>query len=438
MRSKVSLHTAWPFSTMKGTSWARTSSAAPRSTESPGRIEPEPRIEEPGVVRTELAAGRVVRGHFGGQIGGDADRLVRHQEIEALRGQDETITVLPEDGVPERHGINLSARSQIKQWRAVPGAVPNLTPLVAPQIESQKEPVRKNEVVDRDRRARLVEDRLLEVGLSDLVIAEPRTADRQAELVERQVLPDTDGEREGNDLQVEGPLVARRHLVESVAVVRDHPREDVDSARRTLGVGLASQPGREIEPLLQLNEVRTPGFEHGAIATEVDFVEDVVLQLPLDRIVPWQKAAADAQGPLPEAKVQAGRLHVGLGDVEAPRIDVAGADGPLQQLPRQDPFGQWLEVQHHGTRRGWRRLPGTHRAKHVASCRERPRVGTASGTACGRLGEYRGALGIHGGSAGRNCRPQPVCPEPPWAISPRGAPGPSRHVAVHQPSQFSW
>ena len=74
-------------------------------------------------------------------------------------------------------------------------------------------------------------------------------------------------------------------------------------------------------------------------APQVDLVEDVVLQLALDRVVAGQEAAADAQGPLPQAQVEAGRLDVGLGDVEPPGVDVAGPDGALEQVAREDALG---------------------------------------------------------------------------------------------------
>jgi hypothetical protein len=143
------------------------------------------------------------------------------------------------------------------------------------------------------------------------------------------------------------------------------------------------QPGREIESFLQLNQVRAARFEHGAVATEIDLVEDVVLQLPLHRIAARQKAAADAQGPLPQAQVEAGGLHVRIGDVEAPGVYVAGTDGPFEELAGEHSFGRRLEVQHHDPEALSHRLASTLRAKHVASWRERSKVGTASGTACG-------------------------------------------------------
>ena len=108
-------------------------------------------------------------------------------------------------------------------------------------------------------------------------------ADHEAELVEGEVLADPDGEREGHDLQVEGALVAGGDLVEAVAVVGDDPGEDVDPAGGALGVGLAPDVGREVEPLRQGDEVGAVGLEDGAVPAQVELVEDVVLDLALDR-----------------------------------------------------------------------------------------------------------------------------------------------------------
>ena len=197
------------------------------------------------------------------------------------------------------------------------------------------------------------------MGRPHLVVAEPGSADGETQLVQGEVLADPDGEREGHHLEVEGPLVPRRHLVEPVAVVGDDAGEDVDPAGRALRVGLAPQAGREIQPLLELDEVRAAGLEHGSVAAQVDLVEDVVLELALDRVVPGQEAAADAQGPLPQPQVQAGRLHVGLGDVEPPGVDVAGPDGPLEQVAREDALGARVQAQHHARASVSRRHAGS-------------------------------------------------------------------------------
>ncbi len=76
------------------------------------------------------------------------------------------------------------------------------------------------------------------------------------------------------------------------------------------GIRLAPESGRKIEPFLELYEVGAAGLEHGAIATQVDLVEDVILELAFDRVVTRQEAAADAEGPFAQTQVQAGRLHV--------------------------------------------------------------------------------------------------------------------------------
>ena len=183
-------------------------------------------------------------------------------------------------------------------------------------------------------------------------------------------------------------MIARCHLVEPVAVIGDDPGEDVNATGRALGIGLAAQPGRKVEALLQLNQVRTPRLEHGPVAAEIDLVEDVVLQLPLDRIGPRQEAAADPQRPLAEAQVEAGRLHVGLRDVESPGVDVAGPDGPLEELARQDPFGRGWRFSTGEVASGHSGLAaGTDRAKHVASWGESTRVGTARAQAVDDLGK---------------------------------------------------
>ena len=180
----------------------------------------------------------------------------------------------------------------------------DLAALVAVQVEPEEEPVRQDEVVDRHRRAPLEEDGLGEVGLADLVVAEPRAAHGEAQLVERQVLSDPDGERQRHHLEVERAVVARRDLVEAVAVIGDHAGEDVDAAGRALRVGLAAQPGREIESLLELNQVGAPRLEHGPVAAQVDLVEDVVLQLALHRVGPRAGSCNGCAGP---ARPGAGR-----------------------------------------------------------------------------------------------------------------------------------
>ena len=131
IRSKVNLHTGCPFSTMKGTSCARTSRAAREPAEAPLHVEAEAGIEEACVVRPELATRGVVGGHLGRQRGRDAHGLVRHQEVEALWREDEAVALLAVHRVPERRGVDLASSRQVEQRGAVACAVPYLSARVA-------------------------------------------------------------------------------------------------------------------------------------------------------------------------------------------------------------------------------------------------------------------------------------------------------------------
>ena len=70
---------------MKETSRARTSRAARLPWRSPRRVVAEAGIEEAGVVGAQLARGRVVGHHLGGDLRRNADPLGREQQVEDLR-----------------------------------------------------------------------------------------------------------------------------------------------------------------------------------------------------------------------------------------------------------------------------------------------------------------------------------------------------------------
>ena len=251
------------------------------------------------------------------------------------------------------------------------------------EVQPQEEPIGEHEALGRHRLSVAKEDGLLFMRRPDLVVGQPGAADGQAQLVQGEVLAHPHGEGEGHDLEVEGPLVARCNLVEPVTVIGDHPGEDVDAAGGALRIGLAPEAGREIEPLLELDQVRAPGLEHGAVAPQVDLVEDVVLELALHRVVTRQETAPDAQGPLPEAQVQAGRLHVGVRNVESPGVDVAGPDGPLEQVAREDAFGAGGKAQHHASRRSDEVIHGHAMSKARGGAARKSARPRNSGAACG-------------------------------------------------------
>ena len=82
-------------------------------------------------------------------------------------------------------------------------------------------------------------------GLPHLLVAQPRVAGEQPQLVEGEAGPDVDRERARDDLEVELAVVAVGDLVEAVVAVGDHAREDVEAAGRALRVGLRADLRRQ-------------------------------------------------------------------------------------------------------------------------------------------------------------------------------------------------
>ena len=141
MRSKVKLADGLAVLDHEGHVVGTHLECGTRTPEASGRVEPEAGVEEPRIVGAEFTARRVVRRHLGCQVGGDADGLVRHQEVEALRGQNQPVAVLSEDRIPERRWIDLSTHGEIEERGAVAGAVANLAAFVAVQVETEEEAV---------------------------------------------------------------------------------------------------------------------------------------------------------------------------------------------------------------------------------------------------------------------------------------------------------
>ena len=228
-----------------------------------------------------------------------------------------------------------------------PGPVPDPPRAVAAEVEAEEEPVVDGHVAGVDGLAVAEQQGLAPVEVAQVVVGELGAADGEAELVEAQVLAHPDGEGQRHDLEVEVAGVTRGHLVEAVAAVGDDPGEDVEAAGRALGVGLAGHARRQGQALLQRDEVRPVGLEHGALPVEVELVDHVVLHPLGHGVPPGQEAAPDAVGHLAEAQVEAGGLDVLPRDGEAPRRDDAGVDGGGEVLAGEDAF---LAGRHDGRR----------------------------------------------------------------------------------------
>ncbi len=383
MRSKVSLHTDCPFSTMKGTSCARTSSAAREPLERAAGVESEAGVEEAGVVGAQLAAGRVVRRHLGGQVRRDAHRLVGHQEVEALGRQHEAVarprgTPGPRTGA----GRPRAPGGEVEQRRAVAGAVAD--PARARRRagrargrgrrESTSSSTGTGCAVAEEHRARS------QMRRPHLVVGQPAAGpiERRSWLSVRSSLH-PDGERQRHHLEVERSAgspaaISSKRSLSSVMTRVNTSMRPVE----LFGLALPRSPaGRSRRSFSSIRYGQRPRAWRRRRAGRSRRGRSPSACAPPSRLA-GQEAAADAQRPLAQAQVEAGRLDVGLGDLEAPGVDVAGPDGPLEQLAGEDALRRWAGG---SAPAAWRARPQSKaQAQDGAEGRN---VGTASGTACG-------------------------------------------------------
>ena len=117
-------------------------------------------------------------------------------------------------------------------------------------------------------------------------------------------------ERARHHLRVELALVARGDLVEGRAAVDDDAYEDVQPARRALGVGPRGDARRQREALHQRDDVHAIALEHGRPG-EVDLVRREIGQPVGDAAAgAGQKARRQPVGFRAESQVEARRLHL--------------------------------------------------------------------------------------------------------------------------------
>ena len=264
------------------------------------------------------------------------DGFSRHEEIELLGSEHEAVVVLGAHGLPVglRRGSPLPG--EVQERGVVPGPIPHPPLAVPAQVEAQEHPVGQGEVLLRHGVPVAEQQGCAAMELVDLLVGQVGPAHREPELVEAEVLPHPDGERERHHLQEQPTLVTRPHVVEAVAPVGDHPGEHVRPARRALGVAPAPHCRGKGQPFLQGDEVGPVGLEDDALVVEVQLVDDEVLDLQVYALVVGEEAAPDPVGPLAQAEVHARGLDVLLGDYEPAGVDPAGVDGPAKMLVGQD------------------------------------------------------------------------------------------------------
>ncbi len=303
-------------------------------------------------MRAQLAGRRVVGGHLRREARRDANGLVGHQQVEVLRGQHDPVADLGLHDLPELLGVRLADAGQVQERSRTPRPVADATDGVRAQIESEEQPVRERQPIDRHRSTVREQDRVESVEGTQVAVGQLGAADGEAELVEREVLLHPHRERQGDDFEVEPAGVTVGDLVEAVGPVGDDAREHVGPAGGALRVRLAADSCREVQRLLERDEVRASRFQHDTVVAEVEFVDDQVLHPGLDRLAVGKEAAADPVRHLAQAEIQAGGLDVRRRDLEPPGVDDPLRDRGPEVFVGQDALaGRKLEHGHLGRRR---------------------------------------------------------------------------------------
>ena len=217
-------------------------------------VEAEPGIEEARVVRSQLAAGRVVGRHLGRVLGRDRHTFGRQQQVELLGLEHHLVAPLAHDRLPVvGRDRDRPMTREIEQPAVALRAVADDSVTVAAVGEVEAEEHALVEMQLRLGHAQTVteQDRMASMRHAQLVVIDHRPSVHQPQLVERETRMHLDRERARDDLEVQPPAVARTDLVESVAVVGEQAGEHVDAPGGALRVRLAADLRRQVELLEQ-------------------------------------------------------------------------------------------------------------------------------------------------------------------------------------------
>ena len=172
------------------------------------RVVAEAGIEEAGVVGAQLARGRVVGHHLGGDLGRDADALGREQQVEDLRLEHDPPARLRVDRVPVvGPAVGADPREVDRQAVLLRPVADDPVPRPG-EVDAEEETLGERQLGLAQRVRVEVEQRELVLQGADLRVAEAHIAARQAQLVEREAAAHLDREGARHHLQVEAAAVA--------------------------------------------------------------------------------------------------------------------------------------------------------------------------------------------------------------------------------------
>src|SRR3982074_3396554 len=124
------------------------------------RIIAETRVEEAGVVGSQLPAGGVIGGHLGRVLGRDAHAVLREEEVELLGVQDDPIARLRVNFLPEIVRCVAGRLTQVNEQAIFLGPVTHHRPLLViagaqslAQMQPQEEAVACGYLIRANRRA---------------------------------------------------------------------------------------------------------------------------------------------------------------------------------------------------------------------------------------------------------------------------------------------
>ena len=183
----------------------------------------------------------------------------------------------------------------------------------AGEIDAHAEPVVEGHPRQRHRPVVVVvEQRPALVDLPQRRVGDRPVPDQQPQLVERGARVHAHRKGLRRDLQVEVPAVAGRDLVEAGRAIGDDPREDVEPARRALGIRASAHPGRQRQRLQQRHQVHRAALQRRALGERdpIDHQVALAVQTILHGLAKRQEAGAQLVGHGPQTKVEAGGLEL--------------------------------------------------------------------------------------------------------------------------------
>jgi hypothetical protein len=109
----------------------------------------------------------------------------------------------------------------------------------------------------------VVEERRGSVEPPQRAVGEGRRAREQPQLAQADAGLEADGKRLRRDLKVQGPVIARTHLIEAFGLVGDDARENVQTPRGALWVAATPHGPRKLQRFHERNDVDRTWLQGG-------------------------------------------------------------------------------------------------------------------------------------------------------------------------------